>query len=48
MNTISLSFMENRPIICFGYQKYTHIFRSTDKLGCIMFIGNIRYFACKI
>ena len=28
-----LKFYENRPIMCFGYHKYTHIFWSTDKLG---------------
>ena len=26
-------FYENRPIMCFGYHKYTHLFWSTDKLG---------------
>ena len=26
-------FQENRPIMCFGYHKYTHLFWSTDKLG---------------
>ena len=32
MNTIRLPFMENRPIMCFGYHKYTHLIWSTDKL----------------
>ena len=33
MNTISLRFMENWPIMCFDYHKYTHLFWTTDKLG---------------
>ena len=28
-----LKFFENRPIMCFGYHKYSHLFWSTDKLG---------------
>ena len=27
-----LTFYKNRPITCFGYHKYTHLFLSTDKL----------------
>ena len=26
------TFYENRPTMCFGYHKYTHLFWSTDKL----------------
>ena len=26
-------FYRNRPNMCFGYHKYTHLFWSTDKLG---------------
>ena len=26
------TFYENRPMMCFGYRKYTHLFWSTDKL----------------
>ena len=26
------TFYENRPKMCFGYRKYTHLFWSTDKL----------------
>ena len=33
MNTTSLSFTENGPIMCFGYHKYTQLFLTTDKLG---------------
>ena len=28
-----LKFYENRPIMCFDYHKYTHLFWSTDKRG---------------
>ena len=28
-----LTFYENRPIMCFGYHKFTHLFWSTDKLN---------------
>ena len=35
-----LKFYENRPIVCFGNHKYTHLFWSTDKLGI--------YYGCEI